>query len=109
MLNKLASGAFTAYIFCGMAVGNAQAFSLSLSAPLGGQGTQLVENFAPAPGRPLKGTATITPAEAAERAVKKRGGKVLSVSLQGNGAAPYYKVKLIRQGTVEVVSIPAKK
>lgn len=109
MFDKLAVPGLAATIAALAFAGSAQAFSLSVSAPFGGQGTQLVENFAPAPGRALNAAANISPAEAAERAVGQRGGKVLSVSLKRDGGSPYYKVKLIRQGTVEVVSIPARK
>ncbi len=49
----------------------------------------------------------ISPAEAAQRARQKHGGKVLSVYLERNGARPQYRVKIIDNGNVRVVRVPA--
>ncbi|MCO6441913.1 MAG: hypothetical protein J5I81_12720 [Nitrococcus mobilis] len=48
----------------------------------------------------------ISPAEAARRAQQRYGGRVLGVELARDGA-PYYRVKLLRNGNVRVVRIPA--
>jgi len=47
--------------------------------------------------------------EAARRAREKYGGKVLSVTLVNEGANPFYKVKLISDGTVRVVRVAARR
>lgn len=47
----------------------------------------------------------ISPAQAAERARKQHGGKVLSVDLVRGGAQ--YRVKIIHNGNVRVVRVPA--
>lgn len=48
---------------------------------------------------------------AARRAQSRYGGKVLSVRLvrKGQGAAPFYRVKLLSDGNVRVVRISAVK
>lgn len=48
----------------------------------------------------------ISPAEAVRRAQQHYGGRVLSVELARDGA-PYYRIKLLRNGNVSVVRIPA--
>lgn len=48
----------------------------------------------------------ISPWEAARQAQQRYGGRVLSVELVRAGA-PYYRVKLLRNGNVRVVRIPA--
>lgn len=48
----------------------------------------------------------IGPGEAARRAQLRYGGRVLGVELVRDGA-PYYRVKLLRNGNVRVVRIPA--
>lgn len=48
----------------------------------------------------------ISPAAAARRAQARYGGRVLGVDLARDGA-PYYRVKLLRNGNVRVVRIPA--
>ena len=48
--------------------------------------------------------------EAVKRARKRFGGKVLSVRLESPpNAAPYYRVKLLSNGHVRVVRIPASR
>lgn len=49
----------------------------------------------------------ISPAQAAQRAREQHGGKVLSVDLERNGARPQYRVKIIENGNVRVVRVPA--
>jgi hypothetical protein len=48
----------------------------------------------------------ISPWEAARQAQERYGGRVLSVELVRAGT-PYYRVKLLRNGNVRVVRIPA--
>lgn len=50
----------------------------------------------------------ISPGEAARRARQRYGGRVLGVELARDGA-PYYRVKLLRDGNVRVVRIPARR
>ena len=45
--------------------------------------------------------------QAAKRAQKQHGGRVLSVKLHGDSDTPYYAVKLIKDGKVSIVNIPA--
>lgn len=49
----------------------------------------------------------ISPAEAAQQAREQHGGKVLSVDLERGGSAPQYRVKIIDNGNVRVVRVPA--
>lgn len=48
----------------------------------------------------------ISAAQAATRARREYGGRVLDVSLE-RGARPYYRVKLLKNGNVRSVRIPA--
>ncbi|MDN5850334.1 MAG: hypothetical protein L0H63_11990 [Nitrococcus sp.] len=48
----------------------------------------------------------ISPAQAVRRAQQRYGGRVLSVELVRDGA-PYYRVKLLRNGNVRVVRVSA--
>jgi uncharacterized membrane protein YkoI len=53
---------------------------------------------------------TISPNQAVAEAQGRYGGKVLSVRLQRRGNQPaYYLVKLLSQGNVRVVRIPAQR
>ena len=49
----------------------------------------------------------ISPAQAAALAREQYGGKVLSVNLERHGARPQYRVKIIENGNVRVVRVPA--
>jgi len=50
----------------------------------------------------------LSEAEAAERARAEHGGKVLSVNLvRGEGGEAHYRVKLLQDGSVRVVRVPA--
>jgi len=55
----------------------------------------------------LNAAPKISPAQAAQRARQEYGGKVLSVDLERNGADPQYRVKIIENGNVRVVRVPA--
>lgn len=59
--------------------------------------------------RPAKANtpARISPAEAAQQAREQHGGKVLSVDLERGDSAPQYRVKIIDNGNVRVVRVPA--
>lgn len=59
--------------------------------------------------RPAKARAAarISPAEAAQQAREQHGGKVLSVDLERGGSDPQYRVKIIDNGNVRVVRVPA--
>lgn len=48
----------------------------------------------------------ISPAQAVRRAQQRYGGRVLNVELVRDGA-PYYRVKLLRNGNVRVVRVSA--
>lgn len=48
----------------------------------------------------------ISAAQAAARARREHGGRVLGVSLE-RGARPYYRVKLLKDGNVRSVRVPA--
>ncbi len=50
----------------------------------------------------------ISPGEAARRAQQRYGGRVLGVEFARDGA-PYYRVKLLRNGNVRIVRIPARR
>jgi len=53
-------------------------------------------------------TKRVTSSEAAERARAEHGGKVLSVNLvQGENGEVHYRVKLLQDGSVRVVRVPA--
>jgi uncharacterized membrane protein YkoI len=49
----------------------------------------------------------ISPAQAAAQARQQHGGKVLDVRLERAGVRPYYRVKLLKDGTVRSVRVPA--
>lgn len=49
----------------------------------------------------------LSPAQAAARARREHGGKVLDVRLERAGLRPYYRVKLLKDGNVRSVRIPA--
>lgn len=49
----------------------------------------------------------ISPGQAAARARRQHGGRVLDVSLERRGARPYYRVKLLKNGNVRSVRVPA--
>ncbi|MES1944658.1 hypothetical protein PC39_11102 [Salinisphaera sp. PC39] len=48
----------------------------------------------------------ISPAQAAAEARREHGGKVLDVHLE-RGARPHYRVKLLKDGNVRSVRVPA--
>jgi len=50
----------------------------------------------------------LAPAEAARRARKQHGGRVLNVVLEDGPSGPYYRVKLLDSGRVRVVDIQAR-
>lgn len=49
----------------------------------------------------------ISPRQAARRAQRRFGGRVLSVQLEHRGGSPVYRVKLLSGGVVRVVRVPA--
>lgn len=49
---------------------------------------------------------TLSPSEAKQKAEQRYGGKALSADPQNQGA-PAYKVKIIQEGRVKTVQIPA--
>jgi len=49
----------------------------------------------------------ISPRQAARRAQRRFGGRVLSVELEHRGGSPVYRVKLLSGGVVRVVRVPA--
>lgn len=49
----------------------------------------------------------ISAAQAAARARQQHGGKVLDVSLERRGSQPVYRVKLLKDGNVRSVRVPA--
>lgn len=55
-------------------------------------------------GQDLNSAPQVSPAQAAQKARRRYGGKVLSVDLQPSGN---YRVKIIDNGNVRVVHIPA--
>lgn len=71
--------------------------------PVGDAGELLPST--PAPGE--AGQPRISPAEAAARARQRYGGKVLDVSLERRGVRPHYRVKLLKDGNVRSVRVPA--
>ena len=50
-----------------------------------------------------------SPRAAARAAQRRFGGRVLSVQLERGGGAPVYRVKLISDGVVRVVRVPASR
>ncbi|KEZ76794.1 PepSY domain-containing protein [Salinisphaera hydrothermalis] len=51
----------------------------------------------------------ISPEQAAQRARKRFGGRVLNVILEQGPGGPYYRVKLLERGRVRVVDIDARR
>lgn len=51
----------------------------------------------------------ISPEQAAQRARKHFGGRVLNVVLEQGPGGPYYRVKLLERGRVRVVDIDARR
>lgn len=49
----------------------------------------------------------LSPTQAAAQARREYGGRVLDVSLE-RGARPYYRVKLLKDGNVRNVRVPAE-
>lgn len=94
---KVADGCILAAVLFGGVISAAPAL------PVGGVGELLPH--AP-PGQELR-KPRISPAQAAARARKQHGGKVLDVRLEHAGARPYYRVKLLKDGNVRSVRIPA--
>ena len=64
-----------------------------------------MELLGPATQEPQQKTRIISPEQAVRRAREQYPGKVLSVKLRGGGE--FYAVKIIRQGRVRVVRVPA--
>lgn len=50
----------------------------------------------------------VAPAEAARRASREYGGRVLNVALEDGPGGPYYRVKLLDGGRVRVVHVEAR-
>lgn len=50
----------------------------------------------------------VAPAEAARRASREYGGRVLNVVLEDGPGGPYYRVKLLNGGRVRVVHVEAR-
>ena len=50
----------------------------------------------------------VAPAEAARRASREYGGRVLNVVLEDGPGGPYYRVKLLDGGRVRVVHVEAR-
>lgn len=51
----------------------------------------------------------VAPGEAARRAAREYGGRVLNVVLEDGPGGPYYRVKLLDGGRVHVVHVEARK
>lgn|GEM_PF-1399183 len=51
----------------------------------------------------------VAPGEAARRATREYGGRVLNVVLEDGPGGPYYRVKLLDGGRVHVVHVEARK
>jgi uncharacterized membrane protein YkoI len=50
----------------------------------------------------------VAPGEAARRASREYGGRVLNVVLEDGPGGPYYRVKLLDGGRVRVVHVEAR-
>ncbi|GEM_PF-3302406 len=68
------------------------------------QGMQLMQTRDQSDNR---GARLISAKQAAKRAQQQYGGRVLSVSLRDNSGDPFYAVKLIKNGQVKIIYIPA--
>ncbi|GAB3671902.1 PepSY domain-containing protein [Salinisphaera aquimarina] len=51
----------------------------------------------------------VAPGEAAQRASREYGGRVLNVVLEDGPGGPYYRVKLLDGGRVRVVHVEARR
>lgn len=80
----------------------------ALSAPLAeqaGPGHSSAPEAAKGEARPEP---NVAPAEAARRASREYGGRVLNVVLEDGPGGPYYRVKLLDGGRVHIVHVEAR-
>ncbi|MES1950814.1 hypothetical protein S4A8_08145 [Salinisphaera sp. S4-8] len=86
----------------------AQFGSDALRAPLAegaGPGRSAARDVAGDESRPPP---NVAPAEAARRAAREYGGRVLNVVLEDGPGGPYYRVKLLDGGRVRIVHVEAR-
>lgn len=57
--------------------------------------------------KPAHHTPIISPSVAAGRALRQFGGRILNMALEQGSHGPYYRVKLLQNGRVQVVHINA--
>lgn len=76
----------------------------AVSAPLPGDAGEPSPRAVP---RNETGHPRIGPAQAAARARQRYGGRVLDVTLERRGTRPHYRVKLLEDGNVRSVRVPA--
>lgn len=83
----------------------------ALSQPGGGLRSQMAQGAGPGRGRPSEDKRlppNVAPGEAAQRASREYGGRVLNVVLEDGPGGPYYRVKLLDGGRVRVVHVEAR-
>lgn len=98
---------WTGLLLLGMAI-CLPASAGTASAPSGQAATHLAAaNGKTAPDTMQVVRINVSAAQAARAARHEYGGKVLAVRLEANGKAPYYRVKLLSGGRVQVVHVTA--
>ncbi|MES1948916.1 hypothetical protein C84B14_16285 [Salinisphaera sp. C84B14] len=80
----------------------------TLRAPLAEQAGPAHEPAADVAKREARPEPNVAPAEAARRASREYGGRVLNVVLEDGPGGPYYRVKLLDGGRVHIVHVEAR-
>ena len=74
----------------------------------GGRQVRVDEPAAEVAKREARPEPNVAPAEAARRASREYGGRVLNVVLEDGPGGPYYRVKLLDGGRVHIVHVEAR-